>query len=82
MSRINYFSSKSEADLAYEFIVRHQDGYLLHNEYASPSYKVSKVRNEDLWRIKVVRHFYGPRDVSCWLSEEEYMEIEPYVVSV
>lgn len=82
MSRIKYFSSKSEADLACEFIILHQDGYLRHNEYASPSYKVLKVRNEDLWRTKVTRHFYGPRDVSCWLSEEEYNEVEPYVVSV
>lgn len=66
-----YFDDKLKAE-EYVKYCWSGDYTLSSGEACHPTYKIVKVPNKKFWRVRITRHYFGPKDYSCWLSKQEY----------
>lgn len=67
----HYFEDRSQAEKYIKYCW--SENYTLSSgEACHPTYKIVKVPNKKSWRVRITRHYFGPKDYSCWLSKQEY----------
>lgn len=76
------FYSKDFATRVCDFLSSNHGDCLRHDEYALPTYRVLKVKNKNLWRIRITRYIYGPYNSSSWLTIYDFQAIKDHVVSL